>query len=57
MAVDELLGYAVERGWLSVNAEDIVAPGTVNPVQVMPVEPRSRRERVMAWGPGPGRDW
>jgi hypothetical protein len=57
MSADALLARAVERRWLSVSSDGIVAPGTVNPVQVMPVVQRSRSERVMAWGPGPDRDW
>jgi hypothetical protein len=56
MAADELLAYAVERQWLSVR-EDMVVPGTVTPVPRMPVVERSRSERVLSWGPGPGARW
>jgi predicted oxidoreductase len=54
MAADELLDYAVQRQWVSAR-DDMVVPGTVNPVPRMPV--RSSRDRVTSWGPGPGRLW
>jgi hypothetical protein len=57
MHADAVLARAVERGWLSVNAEGVVAPATVNPAATMPVDTRSAKERAMAWGPGPGGDW
>jgi hypothetical protein len=56
MYADRLLAYAVERGWLRVDAEGIVSPGTESPAKTMP-DTRSRREKVLAWGPGPGADW
>jgi hypothetical protein len=36
-AQDELLDYAVNRGWLTVNENDgMVSPGVKNPIPVMP---------------------
>jgi hypothetical protein len=56
MSADVILDRAVERGWVAVK-DDMIVPGTVNPAPRMPVVERSRVERAMAWGPGPGSRW
>jgi hypothetical protein len=57
MAADEILERAVQRGWVTVKGEDMIVPGTVNPVPTMPVVERSRVERILAWGPTKGARW
>ncbi|HEX6760118.1 MAG TPA: hypothetical protein VF086_17190 [Propionibacteriaceae bacterium] len=53
---DEDLAYAVAMGWVVVNGDQVTV-GPVDPVRVMPVEPRSRLQRALAWGPSAGRGW
>jgi hypothetical protein len=52
MAADELLDYAVQRQWVSAR-DDMVVPGTVNPVPRMPV--RSSRLPAVTQKVGKGR--
>ena len=53
MSADKLLDHAVERQWVAVR-DDLVLPGIGEPVPVMPVVPRSRLQRAVAWGPPAG---
>jgi hypothetical protein len=50
----QVLGHAVEQGWLTRDG-DTFKPG--EPVPVRDEEPLSRRERRTRWGTGPGSDW
>jgi hypothetical protein len=54
---DGLLSYATAQGWVKVSDDDVISPGSVEPIDKVPVVPRSRYERVTAWGPTKGRNW